>query len=61
VIQCIIQLQAVVEIITKETEKALNILAKQQTKILNAHQPKPFGFGLFVSLGGWSTWKVQSE
>jgi hypothetical protein len=51
----------VVEIITKETEKALNILAKQQTKILNAHQPKPFGFGLFVSLGGWSTWKVQSE
>jgi hypothetical protein len=32
----IIQLQAVVEIITNETAKALKILAKQQTKILNA-------------------------
>jgi hypothetical protein len=32
----ITQLQAVVEIITNETAKDLNILAKQQTKIPNA-------------------------
>ena len=32
----IIRLQAVVEIITNETAKALNILAKQQTKMCNA-------------------------
>jgi hypothetical protein len=32
----IIQLQAVVEIVTNETAKALNILAKQPTKIRNA-------------------------
>ena len=32
----IIRLQAVVETITNETAKALNILAKQQTKMCNA-------------------------
>jgi hypothetical protein len=32
-LNCIIQLQAVAEIITNATAKALNILAKQQTKI----------------------------
>ena len=32
----IIRLQAVVEIITNETAKAFNILAKQQTKMHNA-------------------------
>jgi hypothetical protein len=31
-LNCIIQLQAVVEIIPNETPKALNILAKQQPK-----------------------------
>ena len=35
-LKCIIRLQAVVEIITNETAKALNILAKQQTKMCNA-------------------------
>jgi hypothetical protein len=35
-LNCIIQFQAVVEIITNETAKALNILAKQDTKIHNA-------------------------
>jgi hypothetical protein len=35
-LNCIIWLWAVVEIITNETAKALNILAKQQTKICNA-------------------------
>jgi hypothetical protein len=33
---CIIRLQAVVEIITNETARALNLLAKQSTKIHNA-------------------------
>jgi hypothetical protein len=32
----VIQLQAVVEIITSETARALNILAKQHTKVCNA-------------------------
>jgi hypothetical protein len=35
----IIQLQAVVEIKTYKTAKALNILAKQKTKIRNAIYP----------------------
>jgi uncharacterized protein (DUF779 family) len=35
----IIWLQAVVEIITNETAKAVGILAKQQTKICNASYP----------------------
>jgi hypothetical protein len=33
---CIIRLQAVVEIITNETARALNLLAKQSTKMRNA-------------------------
>ena len=33
---CIIRLQTVVEIITNETARALNLLAKQQTKMHNA-------------------------
>jgi hypothetical protein len=32
-LNCIIRLQVVVEIVINETAKALNILAKQQTKI----------------------------
>jgi hypothetical protein len=35
-LNCIIQLQAVIEIITNEIAKSLNILAKHQTKICNA-------------------------
>jgi hypothetical protein len=35
-LNCIIQLQAVVEIITNKTAKSLNILAKKQTKIRQA-------------------------
>ncbi|KAF0877210.1 ENR1 protein, partial [Crocuta crocuta] len=35
-LNCIIRLQAVVEIITNETARALNLLAKQQTKMRNA-------------------------
>jgi hypothetical protein len=35
-LNCIIELQAVVERITNEKAKALNILAKQKTKICNA-------------------------
>ena len=34
-LNCIIRLQAVVEIITNETARALNLLAKQQTKMYN--------------------------
>jgi hypothetical protein len=45
----IIRLQAVVEIITNETARALNLLAKQSTKMLNAIYQNCF-FGLFVSL-----------
>jgi hypothetical protein len=41
-LNCIIRLQAVVEIITNETAKALNILAKQQTKICNTIYQNPF-------------------
>jgi hypothetical protein len=58
----IICLQAVAEIVTNETAKALNILAKQQTnKKKQCHLPKLFGFGLFASLDGWCMWEVQSE
>jgi hypothetical protein len=35
-LNCIIRLQAVVEIITNETARALNLLAKQSTKMRNA-------------------------
>jgi hypothetical protein len=35
-LNCIIRLQAVVEIITNETARALNLLAKQGTKMRNA-------------------------
>jgi hypothetical protein len=35
-LNCIIRLQAVVEIITNETARALNLLAKQSTKMHNA-------------------------
>jgi hypothetical protein len=35
-LNCIIRLQAIVEIITNETAGALSLLAKQNTKILNA-------------------------
>jgi hypothetical protein len=35
-LNCIIWFQAVVEIITNEMAKVLNMLAKQQTKIRNA-------------------------
>jgi hypothetical protein len=34
-LNCIIRLQAVVEIITNKTARALNLLAKQSTKIRN--------------------------
>lgn len=34
-LNCIIRLQAVAEIITNETAKALNVLAKHQTKMCN--------------------------
>jgi hypothetical protein len=34
-LNCIIHLQAVVEIITNETARAFNILAKQHTKVPN--------------------------
>jgi hypothetical protein len=56
----IFRLQAMVEIITSETAKALNRLARQQVKYATP-LPKLFGFGLFASLGGWTTWKVQCE
>jgi hypothetical protein len=49
----IIQLQAVVEIITNETAKALNILAKQGTKIRNAiYQNRLAQACLLASEGG---------
>jgi hypothetical protein len=35
-LNCIIRLQAVVEIITNETARALNLLGKQSTKIRKA-------------------------
>jgi hypothetical protein len=35
-LNCIIRLQAVVEIITNETARALNLLAKQSTKMCSA-------------------------
>jgi hypothetical protein len=35
-LNCTIRLQAVVEIITNETTRALNLLAKQGTKMRNA-------------------------
>jgi hypothetical protein len=35
-LNCIIRLQAVVEIITNETARAFNLLAKQSTKMCNA-------------------------
>jgi hypothetical protein len=35
-LNCILRLQAVVEIITNETYRALNLLAKQSTKMHNA-------------------------
>jgi hypothetical protein len=35
-LNCTIRLQAVVEIITNETARALNLLAKQGTKMRNA-------------------------
>jgi hypothetical protein len=35
-LNCIIRLQAVVEIITNETARTLNLLAKQSTKMHNA-------------------------
>jgi hypothetical protein len=54
----IIQLQAVAETVTNETAKPLRLT--KQLKYQH-HLPKPFGFGLFASLGGWGMWKVQSE
>jgi hypothetical protein len=35
-LDCIIRLQAVVEIVTNETAKSLNLLAKQSSKMHNA-------------------------
>jgi hypothetical protein len=35
-LNCIIRLQAVAEIITNETARALNLLTKQSTKMRNA-------------------------
>jgi hypothetical protein len=35
-LNCIIRLQAVVEIVTNETTRALNLLAKENTKMRNA-------------------------
>jgi hypothetical protein len=52
-LSCIIWLQAVAEMITNETAKALNILAEQQTKICNAIYPKCLALGyLLASEGG---------
>ena len=49
----IITLQAVVEIITSETTRALNLLAKQQTKICNAVYQNHLALGyLRASEGG---------
>jgi hypothetical protein len=49
---CIIQLQAVVEIITNETAKALNLLAKQQTKIHNAIYQNCLGLDYLLASEG---------
>jgi hypothetical protein len=35
-LKCVIRLQAVVEIITNETSRVLNLLAKQSTMMLDA-------------------------
>jgi hypothetical protein len=44
----IIRLQAVVEILTNETATALNLLAKQSTKMPKCHLSKLLGFSLFA-------------
>jgi hypothetical protein len=52
-LNCIIRLQAIVEIITNKTTRALNLLAKQSTKIRNAiHQNSLALDYLLASEGG---------
>jgi hypothetical protein len=48
----IIWLQAVVEIITNETAKALNMLAKQQTKIPKAIYPNHLALDYMLASEG---------
>jgi hypothetical protein len=51
-LSCIIWLQAVVEIITNETTKALNILVKQQTKIHNIIYQNHLALDYLLALEG---------
>jgi hypothetical protein len=53
-LNCIIRLQAVVEMITNETARALNLLAKQSTKITMLAIKSSY---LLVSEEG-SLWKI---
>jgi hypothetical protein len=55
---CFIRLQEVVEIITNETAKALNILAKQQSKIRNAIFQNHLALDHLL-VWGWSMWKFS--
>jgi hypothetical protein len=48
----IIRLQVVVEIITNETERALNLLAKQSTKMHNAIYQNRLALGYLLASEG---------
>jgi hypothetical protein len=51
-LNCIIMLQAVVEIITNETARALNLLAKQSTKMCNAIYQNRLALDYFLASEG---------
>jgi hypothetical protein len=60
-LNCIIRLQAVVEIITNEIARALNLLAKQSTKIQNAIYQKLLSSRIFACFCGRSLWKIYPK
>ena len=56
----IIQLQAVIESITNEMAKDLNLLAEQQTRMCNAIYQKHLALDYFTGCRKVHVWKVQS-
>jgi hypothetical protein len=60
-LNCIIWLQEVVEIITNETAKALNILAKQSTKMHSEIYQNCLALDYLLASEGGSLWQIQFE